>query len=170
VKINLVGKKFGRLTVTHHFDKYYWSCLCSCGNTGNVLDSNLRTGKTKSCGCLNKELVIKRSYKHGDNRRGKTKRLYNIWAGMNRRCYGKTHKTSHRYRDRGIEVCDEWKDYPTFKSWAILNGYQNNLTIDRVDNDGNYEPNNCQWLTRSENAKKYWRIDYGNASIQKRQI
>jgi len=158
---NFIGKRFGRLTVLYRINKYYWACLCSCGKNISVMKNNLKAKRTKSCGCLNKELVIERSYKHGDNCRGKTKRLYRIWIHMKTRCYSGKDRNSLRYRKKGIIVCPEWKDnYNAFKSWAILNGYQDDLTIDRKNNNGNYEPNNCQWLSRSENAKKYWRKDY----------
>jgi len=162
-KNNLVGQRFGKLLVLGETTKryrgnVYWLCQCDCGNTWVALGSNLKQGQTRSCGCLRKEIASiasQRFITHGDNKRGKTARLYSIWGKMNSRCYGVNHLAYKYYGGRGISVCNEWKtSYSTFKFWAMRNGYQDNLTIDRVDNDGNYEPNNCQWITRSENSKK----------------
>ena len=94
------------------------------------------------------------SFKHGE---GKT-RLYGIWAGMKARCCQKNDESFQHYGARGIKVCPSWlNNFLTFKAWALRNGYKDNLTIDRRDNDGNYSPKNCQWLTRAENTKKQWR-------------
>jgi len=148
---NLTGKRFGKLIALDYVGNYKWMCICDCGNRKKIRSDNLIMERIRSCGCLHKECARALQYKHGDY---KTK-LYGIWAGMKSRCTHVKHKGFKYYGGRGIRVCDEWRgNYSTFKSWAILNGYQNGLTIDRIDNDGNYEPSNCQWLTRLENTIK----------------
>lgn len=150
---NLKGKTFGKLTVLRESKErrknaILWECLCLCGRFTKAMGSNLRSGKTKSCGyhCAFK-------YKHGDSR--PQTRLYRAWADMKKRCVNPNNKAYKYYGKRGIKVCAQWKDnYRAFKFWAILNGYQDNLTIDRIDNDGDYSPQNCQWITCSENSKK----------------
>lgn len=157
---NLTGRRFGRLTALKGTGKrtagsIIWMCLCACGNFTMVQANNLKNGNTRSCGCLRQDVAKKIRYKHGDSCRDLISRLYKIWDSMKTRCYSPISKDYKNYGKRGIKVCDEWKNnYRTFKFWAILNGYQDNLTIDRIDNDGNYEPSNCQWLTRSDNLKK----------------
>lgn len=160
---DLIGKKFGRLTAIEKTDErqsrsVVWKCRCDCGNIVFVSSNHLNTGRKKSCNCLQKEVarncVIKFFTKHGDgSRMGTHHRLYLIWSGIKGRCLNPENNSYQYYGKRGITVCPEWKDnYSAFKFWAILNGYQEDLTIDRIDNDGNYEPNNCQWLTLSENV------------------
>lgn len=116
---------------------------------------HLKNGAIKSCGCLLREATSKRRYKHGESNGRLVTRLYIIWTNMKRRCFYPKDINFHRYGGRGITVCPEWRNnYSLFRFWAILNGYQNNLTIDRINNDGNYEPDNCQWLTKPENSRK----------------
>jgi len=153
LKKDLVGKTFGRLTVLRDSGKRrrnfkVWNCLCLCSNFTEVTTAELQSGKTKSCGCLPKG----RRKKHGDS--WPRIRLYKTWQNMLDRCKNKNYQFYYRYGGRGITICDEWEDYITFKTWALENGYNDNLTIDRIDNDGNYEPNNCQWLTNRENSIK----------------
>jgi hypothetical protein len=90
--------------------------------------------------------------KHGDRPKGKKKRLYSIWLHMRERCNNEHHCAYSRYGGRGIKVCEEWNDYLAFKAWALANGYKEGLTLDRIENDGNYEPSNCQWSTSKEQA------------------
>ena len=154
-KIDMIGKKFGRLTVLSETKKKsghnkIWLCKCDCGKLVEVQGDSLRSGHTKSCGCLQKEIVTI----HGDNRRGKISRLYEIWRSMKSRCLNPKHKAYKYYGGKGIKIYNEWKnDYVAFKSWALTNRYQDDLTIDRINNDGNYCPENCRWIPKSENSR-----------------
>ena len=151
---HLKGKKFGRLRVLEDTGKrtpwraIIWLCRCSCEerNLVEVDSSTLTSGNTRSCGCLVR--------KHGESKT----RLYNIWTNMKTRCYSPSFKYYKYYGGRDITICLPWLcSFLIFKSWAISHGYQSNLTIDRINHKGNYEPLNCQFLTKSENSKKAWR-------------
>ena len=148
---NLTGQRFGKLIVTQKQKNGKWLCECDCGNKIDVSTSNLVTNHTRSCGCLRDEKRVETHTTHG----GSKERLHRIWRGMKDRCTNPHNKEYHRYGGRGISVCNEWlRDYSTFRAWALSHGYAENLAIDRIDNDGNYSPDNCQWLTVSENSKK----------------
>jgi hypothetical protein len=140
---------FGKLTVIERAGstrdhRPTWLCKCECGNEKVVEGDSLTRGKTKSCGCIRSEVMKARQYKHGFS----NERMWDIWRNMISRCYDDTYENYKNYGGRGIRVCDEWKnDYLSFKSWALNNGYSDNLTIDRKDNDRNYEPSNCRWAT-----------------------
>ena len=158
--VDLVGEKYGRLTVVA-FDrvqnkKAYWKCVCDCGLTVIATGNNLRSGNTKSCGCLQREAAKntgKRNRTHGEGHDGRT-RLYNIWCGMRQRCNNEKHHAYSLYGGKGVKLCEEWNDYPVFKSWALTHGYADNLSIDRIDPDKGYCPENCRWLTPSENTAR----------------
>lgn len=127
-----------------------WLCKCDCGNTTEVTYHNLISGHTKSCGCLHKEVVSKNSYRHGDSRTI----LYRRYIGMKDRCYNQNATEYDQYGGRGIRVCDEWfNDYTSFKRWSLDNGFRKELSIDRINVNGNYEPKNCRWATTKEQAE-----------------
>lgn len=148
----LKGKKFNKLTVlefSHVSQKREacWKCQCECGNVCIATTTDLRKGHKKSCGCLKNEKSYRNSYKHGLSKTP----LYSIWLSMKDRCLNENNKYFNNYGSRGITVCDEWKDdFMNFYNWAIANGYSDNLSIDRIDVNGNYEPSNCRWATKKE--------------------
>jgi hypothetical protein len=139
-----------------------WKCKCDCGNFCYIRSHSLVCGDTKSCGCYRLAQLIERNHKHGDAIRGKEPRLYDTWINMKQRCSDKNHHHYHRYGGRGIKVCREWQTgYVSFRTWALSHGYRDDLTIDRIDNDKNYEPGNCQWISALENSNKARRKNDG---------
>lgn len=151
---NLIGKQFGRLMVLQKAENekgrvVKWICLCDCGKKVIVSGNNLKNGHTTSCGCLQSEKTIASNTTHN---RSKT-RLYRIWKGMKNRCTNSNVRSYKDYGARGITVCDEWmNNFVNFYQWAVNNGYQNDLSIDRIDNDKGYYPDNCRWATAKEQA------------------
>jgi len=143
----------------------YGLFLCSYCN--KEVERNLSAGKTcKSCGCVKNKLIGEAKTKHGDSINSKYNKLYGIWDGMKRMCYNKNHHAYKNYGGRRIVVCRSWKfKYTLFKKWALANGYKEDLTIDRINNNGNYEPDNCRWTTRKEqnrNTRYNKLIKYNN--------
>lgn len=153
IRVNLEGKRFGRLTVIGYShlvgSKVYWKCLCECGNEKLVRGDHLRGCKIESCGCLHKDTVSKQFTTHGKS----DTRLFSIWSGIKNRCFNNNEPAYKDYGARGIIVCDEWLEFEVFHEWAANNGYSDDLTIDRIDNDGNYEPSNCKWSTMTEQSR-----------------
>lgn len=163
-KVDLTGQRFGRLVVIDEAEpkifytskrkvtRRQWNCLCDCGETCTVSMSNLRTGHTKSCGCLQEELRrehIKKMTVHNDWQ----SRLFSIWGGIKNRTSNPNVESFQRYGGRGIKICDEWQNsYIAFKEWSLSHGYAENLSIDRIDPNGDYTPDNCRWVTTKEQA------------------
>ena len=155
IRVNLIGQIFERLTVRSYSHKSkwghsYWVCECSCGNKAIVSSTCLKRGNTRSCGCLRKEVVAEERSTHGDGRAGKRKRLYKIWMGMRCRCNNPNAKDYELYGKRGITVCQLWEKYENFREWALTHGYTDYLSLDRINPNLGYSPDNCRWATNLE--------------------
>ena len=175
---DLTGRRFGSLTVIRRSEDYVqgngrrrakWLCLCDCGTEKEIIGENLRCGKTLSCGCFQKKKASDSLTKHGET----DTRLYNVWCAMKRRCNNSSVPEYKNYGGRGIKVCDEWnREYGEFKEWALREGYDDNLprgvcTLDRIDVNGNYEPDNCRWVTQKHqmnNVRYNVNIEYGGCN------
>lgn len=144
---DLSGKRFGRLTVisieqTNKQKGVRWLCECDCSNTIIVAASHLKNGHTKSCGCLSKENAHTINLSHGMSK----SRIYALWNMMKQRCTNPAVDNYCDYGGRGISVCDDWINFDGFYKWTLANGYQDGLSIDRVDNSAGYCPENCRWV------------------------
>lgn len=154
-----VGKKFGRLTILalrpelkcSPLWKEHCLVICACGNKKTVLLDSLISGATTSCGCYARERVSDANTKHGYTKI--RPRLYRIWENMRSRCNYVGNTNYKNYGGRGIKVCEEWNNYEVFRGWALENGYTDNLTIDRIDVNGNYCSDNCRWTTVKEQSR-----------------
>jgi len=159
-QINHTDKQYGALVAISRSAKpttvkgreAYWLCQCQCGNQVVVKGTALTRGTTKSCGCISRDLRMSSWNTHG-LARGNTQKLYNVWKNMMSRCYNTKNKGFRKYGERGISVCLDWHDVKVFVSWATQNGYAEGLQIDRMDNDGNYEPTNCRFVTNRMNCR-----------------
>lgn len=166
--INLTGEQYGRLTVKEYAGilsgRTHWFCQCECGNVIITSSNSLRTGRTKSCGCIRKEHATTQAKSAGKARGVQMlkhglcgTRLYNVWKGMHQRCNNPNNGFYKDYGGRGIKVCPEWDDFRTFHEWAMKHGYDpeapfGECTIDRIDNDKGYEPSNCHWVNMEMQA------------------
>ena len=167
--IDLTGQRFGRLTVVSRAEntasgKVRWNCLCDCGAKTTNHSHLLKSGQSKSCGCLQKESVSKSNTKHGDS----FNNLYHVWRNMLDRVNLQSREDYKHYGGRGITVCNDWYSYDTFKKWALSSGYAENLTLDRENNNKGYSPDNCRWVTmkRQNNNRRNNRIIEYNGEIK----
>lgn len=148
----LTGIRFGRLIAIEKIKVKYitkYKCTCDCGNEVIIDHGSLQSGRTKSCGCLNKEKASENAYKHGHSGYNESKE-YRTWCNMKIRCYNKNHNRFEHYGGKGIKVCDRWLN--SFENFLadMGNAPSSEYSIDRINNDGDYDPNNCRWATASE--------------------
>lgn len=171
---DITGIRFGRLTVVKRVpnlpnsSQTRWECLCDCGKVSYVSKANLMNGNSKSCGCYFKEIWVANQKKptHGQSRT----LLYKKWVSMKRRCYDKNNDRYQHYGAKGINICKEWFEFVNFYKWAMSNGYSEKFTIDRIDVCGNYEPNNCRWVTIKEQNRNKTTTVYVELNGEKKSL
>lgn len=170
--VDLVGQVFDYLTPiekAHENNTYGFICECKCGNTLFVPTYELIKGIKKSCGCKHTDVLIERNYRHGMT----NTRLYRVWANMIKRTENENEPSYKDYGARGIKVCEEWHDFVVFMEWALEHGYTDELTIERIDVDGNYCPDNCRWATRKEqgyNKRNSVKLEYNGEVLTQSQL
>lgn len=145
----MIGREFGHWKVLEYAGWknrcYQFLCECTCGNKNILYAIDLRGGKTSKCQTCHNKLCALKHGKHKD-------KIYKVWTSLKQRCNNPNCTGYYRYGGRGISYCEEWEQFKPFYDWSISHGYEEGLTIDRIDNDGNYEPNNCRWVTHKENC------------------
>lgn len=178
--MDLTGMIYGRLKVLYRYPADYitpstgkhtsrWFCLCECGNTSIVSSSQLRSGKTQSCGCLQRERSAQAHTTHG----GRYDRLHMMWANMKNRCFNPKYAEYKDYGGRGISVCEDWHTYEAFRDWALNMGYQSDAvrgkqTLDRIDIDGDYCPENCRLVdmyAQANNKQNTIKVKYHDQTL-----
>lgn len=151
--IDITGNVYGQLTVLNEVlprkTPTRWFCRCSCGNTKEVDGAHMKNGAIKSCGCLHIATNKSQFTKHGSY----LDKLYTVYQAMFQRCLNPNHRNFHNYGGRGISVCAEWDDFLIFKAWALTKGYQEGLTVERIDTDKGYSPDNCCWASKERQAR-----------------
>lgn len=163
--IDITGLEVGRLTVVNRVENIgsttVWLCRCECGGTKEIRGSHLRNGATKSCGCLQIEAVKKMATKSGNCKSP----VYQVWIDMKNRCHNTNDQSYRHYGGRGISVTEEWTEsFINFETWCFENGWENWLQLDRIDNDGSYEPSNCRFITHRENTLNQRLLSSRNSS------
>lgn len=147
-RVDLTGQKFGRLTVLARVWRVntsaaYWLCRCDCGTLRVVYGTNLTKGLSKSCGCLQKEIVTECNSSHGLSH----SRIYRIWSNIKTNCHNPNSPNYAYSGAKGVDVCDEWQKFDSFYEWSMMNGYADDLVLGRINKNKGYSPDNCIWVT-----------------------